>query len=389
MDNNIPKLTLTPDLETNINTDMVLQETAKQQEITAQSEKLTEEEQKAVEEFSKQIDITDTNLVLNYGAGAQKNIADFSQSALNSVRTKVLGEVGSMVTNLVTELKGFTADGEQKGLRGIFNRQKNKIAALKTRYDKVEVNVDRISEVLEQHQVTLMKDIALMDKMYEMNLSYFKQLNMYILAGKQKLAEVKDTAIPELEKQAKQSGLAEDAQAVNDMRNMANRFEKKLHDLELTRMVSIQMAPQIRLVQNSDSLMVEKIQSTLVNTIPLWKSQMVLALGMANSKEALQSQRAVTDMTNELLKKNAEALKTGSVEIAKESERGIVDLETLQYSNQQIIDTLTEVLAIQREGSEKRAAAEQELGRIETELKQKLLEINTTSAQTSQTDLRR
>ena len=381
MDNKIPELTLTPNLGNETKMDINSQEMLKKQEITAQEEKLTEEEQMAVEKFSEKIDITDANLVLNYGAGAQKNIADFSQSALNNVRTKDLGEVGSMITNLVAELKGFTAEEEQKGLRGFFNRQKNKIAALKTRYDKAEVNVDKISEVLEQHQVTLMKDIALMDEMYEMNLGYFKELNMYILAGKRKLDEVKSTVIPELEKSAKQSGLAEDAQAVSDMRNMVNRFEKKLHDLELTRMISIQMAPQIRLVQNSDSLMVEKIQSTLVNTIPLWKSQMVLALGMANSKEALQSQRAVTDMTNELLRKNAETLKTGTLEVAKESERGIVDLETLQYTNQQIIDTLTEVLTIQREGSEKRAAAEQELGRIENELKQKLLELNTTSAQ--------
>lgn len=381
MDNKIPELTLTPNLGNETKMDINSQEMLKKQEITAQEEKLTEEEQMAVEKFSEKIDITDANLVLNYGAGAQKNIADFSQSALNNVRTKDLGEVGSMIINLVAELKGFTAEEEQKGLRGFFNRQKNKIAALKTRYDKAEVNVDKISEVLEQHQVTLMKDIALMDEMYEMNLGYFKELNMYILAGKRKLDEVKSTVIPELEKSAKQSGLAEDAQAVSDMRNMVNRFEKKLHDLELTRMISIQMAPQIRLVQNSDSLMVEKIQSTLVNTIPLWKSQMVLALGMANSKEALQSQRAVTDMTNELLRKNAETLKTGTLEVAKESERGIVDLETLQYTNQQIIDTLTEVLTIQREGSEKRAAAEQELGRIENELKQKLLELNTTSAQ--------
>ena len=372
-ESNIPKLTLTPDLGNDI-------VPAKAVEVPAaeeyKPEPLTAEEQAAVDEFAKQIDITNTNLVLTYGAGAQKSIADFSESALEKVRTKDLGQVGDMITDLVTELKGFSADEESKGIKGFFSRQKNKVAALKVRYDKAEVNVDRISSELEGHQVVLMKDIAVMDKLYETNLQYFKELNMYILAGKQKLEEVNTKIIPELEEKARISGLPEDAQQVNDMRNMANRFEKKIYDLELTRMVSIQMAPQIRMVQNSDSLMVEKIQSTIVNTIPLWKNQMVLALGIANSQQALQSQRAVTDMTNELLKKNADALRMGSVEVAKESERGIVDLETLQHTNQQIIDTLNDVLTIQRDGSEKRRAAEAELGKIEGELKNKLLEIS-------------
>ncbi|MGI5971057.1 MAG: toxic anion resistance protein [Oscillospiraceae bacterium] len=373
-ENKIPELTLTPEISLeNI--------PALEQKEAAPIEKgdisLTPEEQAVVDSFAKKIDITDANLVLQYGAGAQKNIADFSQSALENVRTKDLGEVGSMITGLVTELRGFTDDEKKGGLLGFFTKQRNKIAAIKAKYDKAEVNVDRICQELEKHQVTLLKDIAILDKMYEMNLNYFKQLNMYIMAGRKKLDEVKNEVMPALEAKAKQSGLPEDAQAVNDMRNMLNRFEKKIHDLELTRVVSIQMAPQVRMVQNSDSLMVEKIQSTLVNTIPLWKSQMVLALGMANSREALESQRAVTNMTNELLRKNADALKLGTLETAKESERGIVDIETLKYTNQQIIDTLNEVLAIQQEGSAKRREAEAELGRIEGELKQKLLEINT------------
>ena len=291
------------------------------------------------------------------------------------MRTKDLGEVGEAITGLVTELKGFDATEEEKGFLGFFKRSGNKIAAMKAKYDKVEVNVDRITGVLDQHQVTLLKDIAMLDKMYDMNLSYFKELSMYILAGKKKLQQVRATVLPELVEKAKRTGLPEDAQAANDMSGMCESFEKKLHDLELTRMVSIQMGPQIRLVQNNDKIMAEKIQSTLVNTIPLWKSQMVLALGLAHSQQAMQAQRAVTDMTNELLRKNADALKMGSIETAREAERGVVDIETLKHTNEQLISTLDEVKRIQDEGREKRRAAEAELGRIEGELKEKLLQV--------------
>ena len=337
---------------------------------------LTPEEQRMVTDFAHKIDVTDTNLVLQYGSGAQKKIADFSSSALANVRTKDMDAVGGMLSDLVLQLKGFEFKPEEKkGLLGFFKKTGNQIAALKTRYDKVEVNVDRISEMLENHQIQLMKDIAMLDKMYDQNLAYFKELSMYILAGKEKLEGVRANELSALLDKAKRSGLPEDAQAANDLSNMCNRFEKKLHDLELTRMISIQMGPQVRLIQNNDSQMAEKIQSSLVNTIPLWKSQMVLALGLAHSRQAMEAQRGVSDMTNELLRKNADALKMGTIETAKESERGIVDIETLQHTNAALISTLDEVRRIQEEGYQKRRSAEAELGRIEGELKQKLLEL--------------
>ena len=338
---------------------------------------LTEEEKKAVEEFSKKIDIGDSNLVLQYGAAAQKNIASFSESALNSVRTKDLGEIGKSLSDLVVELKGFgQEEDEKKGLFGLFKKSGNKIESLKAQYSKVETNVDRIAHELEQHQVTLLKDVAMFDQMYELNLKYYKELTMYILAGKKRLAAVRAGELEELRKQAEASGAQEDAQRYNDMVQMCERFEKKLHDLELTRMISIQMGPQTRLLQNNDTLMVEKIQSSLVNTIPLWKSQMVLALGMEHSRQATAAQSAVTEMTNELLKKNADMLKTGTIATAKEAERSIVDIETLKHTNEQLISTLDEVLNIQRDGAAKRKAAEVELGKIEGELKQKLMELH-------------
>ena len=343
--------------------------------VTVEETPLTPEERKIVDDFADKIDVTNTTQVMQYGSAAQKKIASFSETALNNVRTKDLGEVGEAITGLVTELKGFDATEEEKGFLGFFKRSGNKIAAMKAKYDKVEVNVDRITGVLDQHQVTLLKDIAMLDKMYDMNLSYFKELSMYILAGKKKLQQVRATVLPELVEKAKRTGLPEDAQAANDMSGMCESFEKKLHDLELTRMVSIQMGPQIRLVQNNDKIMAEKIQSTLVNTIPLWKSQMVLALGLAHSQQAMQAQRAVTDMTNELLRKNADALKMGSIETAREAERGVVDIETLKHTNEQLISTMDEVKRIQDEGREKRRAAEAELGRIEGELKEKLLQV--------------
>ncbi|MBQ1411179.1 MAG: toxic anion resistance protein [Oscillospiraceae bacterium] len=335
---------------------------------------LTEAEQKVVHDFAQKIDITNPNLSLEYGAGAQKNVADFSDSALASVRTKDLGEVGDMISSLVVELKGFDADDEKKGLLGIFKKAGNGIEALKAKYAKAEVNVNKISHELEEHQRTLMKDVVILDQMYDKNLDYYKQLTMYILAGKEKLAQERATTLVELRQKAEQSGLAEDAQKANDYDAMCLRFEKKLHDLELTRMISIQMGPQIRLLQNNDTLMSEKIQSSLVNTIPLWKSQMVLALGMSHNQQAMEAQKAVTDMTNELLKKNADKLKMATIETAKESERAIVDIETLQHTNQQLISTLDEVLQIQTEGRQKRADAEAELRKIEGQLKQKLLE---------------
>lgn len=335
---------------------------------------LTEEERRQVDAFASQIDLTNSTLVLQYGAGTQKKMADFSESALENVRSKDLGEVGDLLSGVVTELKSFDEE-EEKGFFGFFKKGSNKIAAMKAKYAKAEENVNQIVKALEKHQVQLMKDTALLDKMYELNLTYFKELSMYILAGRKKLAEVRSTQLAELTAKAQASGLPEDAQAAKDLDSMCNRFEKKIHDLELTRMISIQTAPQIRLVQNNDTLMVEKIQSTIVNTIPLWKSQMVLALGLAHSQQAIDAQRAVTDMTNELLKKNAAALKQGTIEAAKESERGIVDIETLQQTNRSLIETLDEVVKIQTEGRAKRVAAEAELGRIEGELKAKLLEM--------------
>ena len=351
------------------------EEVAPVKPVTVEDTPLTPEERKIVDDFAEKIDVTNTTQVMQYGSAAQKKIAGFSETALNNVRTKDLGEVGDAITGLITELKGFDATEEEKGFRGFFKRSSNKLAAMKAKYDKVEVNVDRISGVLDQHQITLMKDIAMLDKMYEMNLSYFKELSMYILAGKKKLNEVQTTVLPQLVEKAKRTGQPEDAQAANDLNSMCESFDKKLHDLELTRMVSIQMGPQIRLVQNNDKIMAEKIQSTLVNTIPLWKSQRVLALGLAHSQQAMQAQRAVTDMTNELLRKNADALKMGSIETAKEAERGVVDIETLKHTNEQLISTLDEVKRIQDEGREKRRAAEEELGRIEGQLKEKLLQV--------------
>jgi len=337
---------------------------------------LTDQEKKAVEEFSKKIDISDSNMILQYGAAAQKNVAGFSESALSSVKTKDLGDVGKSLSELVVELKGFGEDEEKKGLLGMFKKAGNKVETMKAQYSKVETNVDRISHELEQHQITLMKDVAMFDQMYELNLKYYKELTMYILAGKKKLNEYRAGDLETLRKKAEASGKQEDAQAYNDKVQMCERFEKKIHDLELTRMISVQMGPQTRLLQNNDTLMVEKIQSSLVNTIPLWKSQMVLALGLEHSRQATAAQSAVTNMTNELLKKNADMLKMGTIATAKESERSVVDIETLQHTNQQLISTLDEVMNIQRDGAAKRKAAEAELGRIEGELKQKLMELH-------------
>ena len=336
---------------------------------------LSEEELKTVDDFSKTIDLNDSAIVLQYGAACQKKIAEFSDNALEGVRTKDLGETSEMITDLVAELKGFSAEEEEKGFLGLFKKAGNQVTRLKARYDEAEANIDVVTGKLEEHQNQLLKDIVMLDKMYESNLGYFKELTMYIMAGKKKLEEERATTLVEMKKKAEESGLTHDAQAANDYAAMCDRFEKKLHDLELTRTISVQMAPQIRLIQNNDALMSEKIQSTINNTIPLWKNQMVLALGLAHSKQALEAQRAVTDMTNELLKKNADMLKQGTVEIAQESERGIVDIETVAYTNQQLITTLDEVLRIQDEGRAKRQAAENEIIRIETELKNKLLEI--------------
>ena len=337
---------------------------------------LSEAEKKAVEDFAKKIDVMDSNLILQYGAAAQKNVAGFSESALASVRTKDLGEVGKSLSELVVELKGFGEEEEKKGLFGKFKKAGNKLEVMKAQYSKVESNVDKIVRELEQHQVTLMKDVAMFDQMYELNLKYYKELTMYILAGKKKLQEVQASELPALRAKAEQSGAQEDAQRYNDLAQMCERFEKKLHDLELTRMISIQMGPQTRLLQNNDTLMVEKIQSSLVNTIPLWKSQMVLALGMEHGRQATAAQSAVTEMTNELLKKNADMLKMGTIQTAKEAERSVVSVETLQHTNQQLISTLDEVLNIQREGAQKRKEAEVELGRIEGELRAKLMELH-------------
>ena len=337
---------------------------------------LSEAERKMVDEFSQKIDVTDSNLVLQYGAAAQKNIAAFSESALNNVKTKDLGEVGEALSSLVVELKHFGEDEEKKGgIFGFFQKKKNELEALKASYAKAETNVDKIVKVLENHQVTLMKDIAMFDQMYELNTKYYKELTMYILAGKKRLEYLRTHDLAELKKKADASGAQEDAQAYNDFANLCSRFEKKLHDLELTRMISIQMGPQTRLLQNNDTQMLEKIQSSLVNTIPLWKSQMVLALGLEHGRQATAAQTAVTDMTNELLQKNADLLKMGTVETAREAERSVVSIETLQHTNQQLISTLDEVMKIQTEGAQKRKEAEAELGRIEGELKQKLLEL--------------
>ncbi len=378
------KLTLEPELETpapgipTLTLDGVEEEkpvaTEKKEEEQPEVQ-LTPEEQKVVDDFAEKIDITSSALVMQYGSGAQKKIANFSDTALANVRTKDLGEVGDEIANLVVELKSFDAGEEEKGFLGFFKKQANRLDGMKARYDKAEVNVNKIASSLEGHQVQLMKDIVMLDKLYETNLAYHKELSMYILAGKKRLKRERETTLEELKAKAQRSGLPEDAQAANDFAQQCDSFEKKLHDLELTRMVSVQMSPQIRLVQNNDRLMAEKIQSTIVNTIPLWKSQMVLALGVAHSADAVRAQREVTDMTNGLLRKNAEKLKMSTIETARESERGIVDMETLRQTNQSLISTLDEVVKIQEEGKTRRREAEQELGRLENELKQKLLDI--------------
>ena len=366
----LPNLTLTPEAP-----EVPQVEEKKVEPVEMDERLLNEEEKKAVEEFSHKIDIRDTNMILQYGAAAQKSVASFSENALNNVRTKDLGTVGDELSRLVVELKGFGAKEEKKGLAGLFKKAGNRLESMKAEYSKVEANVDKIAQSLENHQITLLKDVAMFDQMYELNLKYYKELTMYILAGKKRLEEVRGGELEELRKKAEESGLAEDAQAYNDLVNLCNRFEKKIHDLELTRVVSVQMGPQTRLLQNNDTLMIEKIQSSLVNTIPLWKSQMVLALGMEHSRQATAAQSAVTEMTNELLRENAEALKMGTIATAKEAERSIIDIETLQHTNEQLIASLDEVMNIQREGAAKRKAAEAELGRIEGELKQKLLEL--------------
>ena len=382
-DNMMPELTLNPTEaaqeavpELTLTSDAPAPEAEKKEvePVKVDESMLTEQEKKAVDDFAKKIDITDTNLVLNYGVAAQKSVATFSENALSSVRNKDLGEVGETLSNLVVEVKGFGQE-EKKGFAGLFHKQKDKLELMRAQYGKAETSVNRIVSELEKHQVTLMKDIAMLDQMYELNLKYYKELTMYIIAGKKRLAEVRSGELEELRKKAEASGLAEDAQAYNDYAQKCERFEKKLHDLELTRMVSLQMGPQTRLLQNNDTLMVEKIQSSLVNTIPLWKSQMVLALGMEHSRQATAAQSAVAQTTNELLKKNADMLKMGTIATAKEAERSIVDIETLQHTNEQLVSTLDEVVNIQREGAQKRKEAEVELGRIEGELKQKLMEL--------------
>ena len=340
------------------------------------AEDLSPEDQAKVEQFMQAIDIKDSQLVLQYGAAAQKNVAEFSEGALKSVKTKDMGEIGSMLSGVVTELKGFSVEEQKGGLFGIFKKGSNQITSLKAKYDKAEVNVNKICKAMEGHQQVLLKDVAMLDKMYDENLEYFKQLSLYIIAGKRKLEEAKTVELPRLLAKAEETGLQEDSQAARDYASMIERFEKKIYDLELTRNISMQMAPQIRLIQSNDTIMAEKIQSTLVNTIPLWKSQMVIAIGLDHSADAAKAQREVTDMTNELLKKNAEALKMASIESAKESERGIVDIETLTTTNQMLIETFDEVMQIQADGRAKRHAAETELLRIETEMKDKILEIS-------------
>lgn len=362
----VPELTLEPFAE-----EQVVE--VKKQETVFDDSILSEEERRAVQTFAAQIDLTNSAAILQYGAGTQKKMADFSETALENVKTKDFGEVGDLLSDVVKELKGF--EEEDKGVFGIFKKTSNKIQSMKIKYAKAETNINQICKMLESHQVQLLKDIAILDKMYDLNLTYFKELSMYVLAGKKKLEEVRGTKLPELFRKAQQTGFAEDAQAARDLDAMCNRFEKKLHDLELTKTVSMQTAPQIRLVQGNNTTMVEKIQSTIVNTIPLWKSQMVLTLGMEHSAQAATAQRQVTDMTNELLKKNADKLKIATVETAKESERGIVEIETLKHTNEALISTLDEVMQIQQEGRRKRAEAESEIRRLEQELKAKLLQV--------------
>ena len=378
MTNTMPQLTLEPELHLNEQAQAAAEAEAPKAPETDMKDVLNTEEQQAVDAFAKQIDITNANQVLMYGANAQKNIASFSENALNNVRNKDLGEVGEALSGLVVELKSLDFDTEEEEKRffsRLFKKSKNQLEELKAQFSEVEVNVDKISAILEQHQIALMKDVAMFDEMYNLNLQYYKELTMYILAGRKRLEEVRATDVEALRQKAAASGSAEDAQAYNDLVNMCNRFEKKLHDLEMSRMVSIQMGPQTRMLQNNDVMMIEKIQSSLVNTIPLWKSQMVLALGLENARKATAAQAAVSEMTNELLKKNAEKLKQGSIDIAKEAERSIIDIETLQHTNEQLISTLDEVMQIQRDGAQKRQEAEAELRRIEGELKAKLTEL--------------
>ena len=367
-----PTLTLDPAAD-----EKVIAESKKATPVQVEDTPLSPEEQKMVNDFAEKIDITNSQMVLQNGAASKKKLSDFSETALSRVKTKDMGETGELITSLISELQGFDATTEQpKGIFGFFKKTSNSIEQLKTRYDSADKNVERIKAQLEDHQVTLMKDITMLDKMYELNLVYFKELTMYILAGKKKLAEVRANDLKAAQEKAQRTQLPEDAQAARDLADLCDRFEKKLYDLELTRNVSIQMGPQIRLIQSNDTMMAEKIQTTIVNTIPMWKNQMVLALGIAHSQQAMQAERAVTDATNELLKKNAATLKQGTIEIAKESERGIVDIETLQQTNKQLIETLDELNKIRADGKAKRANAEQELGRIEGELRQKMLEIN-------------
>lgn len=372
-----PELTFSPfpDEKEERNSLMEAENSVREQEAIPEAE-LTPEEQRMVADFASKIDLRNSSQILQYGAGAQKKIADFSEAALDNVKTKDLGEIGQMLSDVVTELKSFEMEEEEKGFFGFFKKSSNKLEGMRAKYSKAETNVNQIIKILENHQIQLLKDIALLDKMYDLNTTYFKELSMYILAGKKKLNQVQKEELPKLLDKAKKSGLPEDAQEANDLASMVNRFEKKLHDLELTRMISIQMAPQIRLVQNNNTLMTEKIQSTIVNTIPLWKSQMVLAIGINHSEQAARAQREVTDMTNELLRKNAEVLKTATIETAKESERGIVDMETLKKTNESLITTLSEVVTIQAEGRKKRREAEVELSRMEGELKARLLELS-------------
>lgn len=373
----IPQLTLTPELDATpapqLRQPDLLQKAEAAPEAGPDLSMLSPAEQKAVLDFAGQIDLTDSNQVLQYGVAAQKNIADFSETALSKVKTKDMGQIGDMVSSLLVELKTFD-EPEKKGLAGLFKKAGTNVEVMKAKYGKAEENVDRIAGELEQHKLTLMKDVAVMDQMYEKNLEYFKQLTMYILAGQKKLSEERATTLVQLRQKAASSGLPEDAQAANDFENKCTRFEKKLHDLELTRVISLQTAPQIRMIQNNDQLMMEKIQTSIMNTIPLWKNQMVLSLGIQDSARAMQAQRMVTDMTNQLLQKNADMLKMATVETARESERGIVDIETLKHTNESLISTLDEVLQIQTEGAQKRRQAEAELRKIEGELKQKLLE---------------
>ena len=365
-----PVLTLEPFKEEETAVQVV-----EEKEVIVEEPVLTPEEQAAVDAFANQIDLTNSNMILQYGAGTQKKMADFSENALDKVRSKDLGEVGALLTDVVAELKDFDIEEEEKGFLGFFKKSTNKLEKMKLQYAKAETNINQITNVLESHQVQLMKDISVLDKMYELNLTYFKELSMYILAGKQKLEVVRNGELQSLIQKAQISGLPEDAQAARDLEAMCTRFEKKIHDLELTRTISMQTAPQIRLVQNNDTIMVEKIQSTIVNTIPLWKSQMVIALGVEHSTQAAEAQREVTDMTNLLLKKNAEKLKLATVETARESERGVVEIETLKATNQALIETFDEVMKIQEEGRQKRREAEAEMLRMENELKNKLLEI--------------